>query len=644
MRVLRAVAFASVVFVSSAHAATYYVSTTGNDTAAGAIDTPLHTITRAAQLAKPGDVVNVRGGVYSEKVTISSIGTATAPIVFQAMSGESAVLDGTALAAGTPIVNLVNTAFVDFSGFEIRNSPHAGISMWYAKNTRVLNNNIHDTTRNGIYAGGDNIGDTSDVTISGNTIHNTVLENQYHTMNGGWAGALVVARTNRATITGNRIYDNDGEGLIFVRSNYATIQKNEIFDSFSVYLYLDNARFATVDSNLLYCTGNSRYYRNGLPGSGLAVANETSTIMNPSSDNTFTNNIVLRTRWGFYYGAYGSGGGLKNTKVLNNTFYGTAQEIVRIENDAHSNDVVENNVFYQTGSAAPQYAGAGVITYATNVWYGGTSGAAAGAGDILADPRFVNAGGLTAADYKLTSLSPALRLGTSAAAVTRDYFGAGRGAVYDIGAHQYSTGSAATADAQAPTVPANLTTVSSSSTSVDLSWLAATDNVGVIGYKIYRNNAYLTAVTGTSYRDQAVTSNTTYTYAVLAYDAAGNSSALTPNVSVTILPNGVLPGGTADTQAPTAPAALAAAAASASVSLSWHAATDNVAVKGYAIYRNGVALATSTTTSWTDATAAPATTYKYEVSAFDAANNFSARSAVTVTTPATVSKARAAHH
>jgi len=55
-------------------------------------------------------------------------------------------------------------------------------------------------------------------------------------------------------------------------------------------------------------------------------------------------------RWGFYYGAFENGGGLRNVTVANNTFYDTTEATVMIENDTHSGSVVKNNIFSENGS------------------------------------------------------------------------------------------------------------------------------------------------------------------------------------------------------------------------------------------------------------------------------------------------------
>jgi chitodextrinase len=68
---------------------------------------------------------------------------------------------------------------------------------------------------------------------------------------------------------------------------------------------------------------------------------------------------------------------------------------------------------------------------------------------------------------------------------------------------------------------------------VRLTWNAATDNVGVTGYRVYRNGALLASPAATSYTDYAVSRKTTYRYAVRALDAAGNVGAQSATVYVT---------------------------------------------------------------------------------------------------------------
>ncbi len=85
--------------------------------------------------------------------------------------------------------------------------------------------------------------------------------------------------------------------------------------------------------------------------------------------------------------------------------------------------------------------------------------------------------------------------------------------------------------------------------------------------------------------------------------------------------------GGGDTEPPTAPAGLTVTATTNnSVSLSWSASTDNVAVTGYDVYRNGALAGSTTTRTFTDQGLAAATAYGYAVAARDAGGNTSALS------------------
>lgn len=88
-------------------------------------------------------------------------------------------------------------------------------------------------------------------------------------------------------------------------------------------------------------------------------------------------------------------------------------------------------------------------------------------------------------------------------------------------------------DTQKPTSPTNLKGKIVSGTRVDLSWSASTDNTGVSGYRIYRNNTLIKIKSGRTYADKSVKSGKTYTYYVRAYDAAGNISSRSNLLRVT---------------------------------------------------------------------------------------------------------------
>ena len=195
-------------------------------------------------------------------------------------------------------------------------------------------------------------------------------------------------------------------------------------------------------------------------------------------------------------------------------------------------------------------------------------------------------------------------------------------------------------DTTPPSAPTGLVETVVSSTQINLSWTASTDNVGVTGYKVERcsgagcsNFAQIATPTSTSYSDMGLTASTNYSYRVRAADAAGNLSAYSSS-------------STAETEPPTftPPSNLTATAVGPSqVNLSWTAGTETGGtISQYLIERcsgagcgNFTQIGTSTTTTFSDTGLNISTSYSYRVRATDAGNNLSAYSAsATATTPA----------
>ncbi len=79
-------------------------------------------------------------------------------------------------------------------------------------------------------------------------------------------------------------------------------------------------------------------------------------------------------------------------------------------------------------------------------------------------------------------------------------------------------------DTQAPSVPQGMAFSGQTQTTVALAWNASTDNVGVAGYRLFKNDVSVTTVATPGYTYSGLTCGTTYTFAIEAYDAAGNAS------------------------------------------------------------------------------------------------------------------------
>jgi hypothetical protein len=88
-------------------------------------------------------------------------------------------------------------------------------------------------------------------------------------------------------------------------------------------------------------------------------------------------------------------------------------------------------------------------------------------------------------------------------------------------------------DTTAPSTPVNLSATAVSSSQVNLTWTASTDNVGVAGYRIFRGGTQVGTSSTNAYADGGLSASTTYTYTVAAYDAAQNMSPQSSQASAT---------------------------------------------------------------------------------------------------------------
>jgi chitodextrinase len=176
------------------------------------------------------------------------------------------------------------------------------------------------------------------------------------------------------------------------------------------------------------------------------------------------------------------------------------------------------------------------------------------------------------------------------------------------------------AGANGPTIPVGLSAAVNQSNQVFISWGASTEtSTPVVGYYLYRNGMQIANTPGNTFYTDNVPGGI-YAYTVTAYDGNGNVSAQSVSSgNVTVLPDYI---------APTVPTGLVVTPSSSSISLSWNASTDNFAVIGYYIYRNGEMINNTTTisgTTYLDSGLSEGASYTYAVVAYDAVGNISNR-------------------
>lgn len=90
-------------------------------------------------------------------------------------------------------------------------------------------------------------------------------------------------------------------------------------------------------------------------------------------------------------------------------------------------------------------------------------------------------------------------------------------------------------DTEPPTTPTNPAATAVSASQIDLSWTESTDNVGIAGYRIYRNGREVGQSDIPTFSESGLLSDTEYCYTVGAFDGAGNPSPQSPPVCATTL-------------------------------------------------------------------------------------------------------------
>ncbi|MGA8154416.1 MAG: right-handed parallel beta-helix repeat-containing protein [Terriglobales bacterium] len=247
----------------------FYVSTRGNDSNPGTQAAPWRTVQHAADTARAGSTVNVRGGIYEELVTIKASGNATDGfITFRSYPGETAVLDAEHLTPSgrTAILTIQNKSYVRIEGFEIRNFHTAehrlaplGISVVGAgSHIELLKNNVHHIEqtfpgRDAPGSGGNGFGIAVYGTDAKTPISELVIDgNEVHHLKTGSSESLVVnGNVTNFRITHNVVHDNNNIGIDVIG-----------FERTAPDPAVDQARDGVVSGNLVYnihSRGNPAY-------------------------------------------------------------------------------------------------------------------------------------------------------------------------------------------------------------------------------------------------------------------------------------------------------------------------------------------------------------------------------------------------
>jgi parallel beta-helix repeat protein len=400
-----------------ASAATYFISTTGNDTTGdGTQSAPYKTFSKGISVLNPGDELKVAEGIYNDRMVVNRSGTANAWIKITPVSGR-------------PVIDLnftqeklldVTGSYVEVSGFELQEAKEASGNDGRCANVTgqyvVLNNlQVHDCRGHGIQV------ESAHVTVQNSEIYRTNLNYSARNLTSGWGSGLKVrVGGNDVKLLNNTIYHNYGEGIAVTRGTNVLVAGNTTYDNYGVNIYVDNAYDVVVERNFSYCTGNTEYdFLNGKRPAAFQLAEE-------------------------YYDGWGAQ--LNNVTLRNNiaAFWGAKQTGISIsELPQTTGTEIANNInhFDAGGKHAVIISRTGINMH-HNFWIGSAPEdwmLASGIGDITGAAQLQSTPSVVdAASFKLSATSPAIdAAGAVGVAVSTDFANATRGQTADIGAYEY---------------------------------------------------------------------------------------------------------------------------------------------------------------------------------------------------------------
>jgi Bacterial Ig-like domain (group 3) len=259
----------------------YFVSPNGSNSNPGTIDLPWLTIQHAANSVSAGATVYVFGGVYHEWINFPASGTKSAPITFQSVPGQIAVIDGTGVPCCASsqeggngiqgLITIVNQSYLTIRGFEIRNyttdkADATPTGVWitgYGTGIRILNNRVHNITTKAEANGnafGISVYATSKIPITKLEIDGNEV---YDLRTGESESVNVDGNVTHFRITNNLVHDNDNIGIDAIgyegvgpvgydEAMYGEISGNTIYNISGI---TNPGEGYEYDADGLYCDG-----------------------------------------------------------------------------------------------------------------------------------------------------------------------------------------------------------------------------------------------------------------------------------------------------------------------------------------------------------------------------------------------------
>jgi len=226
---------------------TYFVATNGSDSNPGSVSAPFKTIQHAANIARAGDVVDIRGGTYHETVHPVNSGTSSAPITFQAYNGESVTVSGADPITGwSSYGNSIYDASMPWSLGTGNDQVFVdGQMINYARWPNTSLDPSHP-----------NLAHAQSVRLSGSTA--TLYDSSLTQSSGYWDGATIHIAPGEAWIAQTGTVTNSGNG--WLTFNYQPLDSYELPKAGNAY-YLTGTFKALDSAGEWYNSGGKLYVR-----------------------------------------------------------------------------------------------------------------------------------------------------------------------------------------------------------------------------------------------------------------------------------------------------------------------------------------------------------------------------------------------
>jgi hypothetical protein len=331
MKKLVTYSFLMLLIISNIAARTYYVSPSGNDSAAGTLVAPWQTIQKGADMVVAGDTLIIRDGVYriTKEIRPKNSGTPDKWITYRVMPGEKAVIDAEGFISGDSdgtypsrlglgSFQIEKVSYIRMEGLRVRNSRSAGfivrgpsshihlidcktdrsynsgIGIWYADHVKVL---YCEVTR----------ANEQEMRVPGQP---TGREAPHE--------AISICGAKHFEVAYNHVHQCFKEGIdVKEVSAHGVVHHNHVHDLLRQGLYVD-AWFGLLH------------------------------------DVVFHSNVVHDCEWGFAISVEGEGSELKNVKFHNNLLFDNRASGIIFGVWGHdlprSNIEIYNNTIYNNGT------------------------------------------------------------------------------------------------------------------------------------------------------------------------------------------------------------------------------------------------------------------------------------------------------